>query len=117
VTIAFLSGMRDSEIKHLHRGCLRTHKDPTGAAYRWTLDSLAFKGERDPAGVPATWVVGQPVAAAISILERLQTSPNGFLFTALPYSGGAGPARLLSQLSSDLENDESATQRVQPVDQ
>ena len=93
VTIAFLSGMRDSEIKHLHRGCLRTHEDPTGAAYRWTLDSLAFKGERDPAGVPATWVVGQPVAAAISILERLQTSPTGFLFTALPYSGGAGPAR------------------------
>lgn len=30
VVIAFLSGLRDAEIKHLRRGCLRVQRDPDG---------------------------------------------------------------------------------------
>ncbi len=51
VIIAFLSGMRDSEVKHLRRGCLQVIRDADGRPYRWKLASLAFKGERDPAGL------------------------------------------------------------------
>lgn len=43
VTIAFLSGMRDGEIKHLKRGCLHIRRDARSNACRWKLLSLAFK--------------------------------------------------------------------------
>ncbi len=43
IVIAYLSGMRDSEIKHLKRGCVRIHRDSTGAAYRWTITSRASR--------------------------------------------------------------------------
>jgi hypothetical protein len=56
VVIAFLSGMRDSEVKHLRRGCVSTLHDLDGKPYRTTVTSMAFKGEHDPAGVEATWV-------------------------------------------------------------
>src|SRR5664279_4448267 len=71
VVIAFLSGMRDGEVKHLRRGCLRVQRDADGRPYRWVVTSLAFKGERDPTGVQATWTVGRPVADAIEVLQRL----------------------------------------------
>jgi hypothetical protein len=92
VIIVFLSGMRDSEVKHLRRGCLSVSRDADGRAYRWKIASLAFKGERDPAGTAATWVVGEPVARAIEVLGQLQPDGAGLLFTQLPYSGGTGPA-------------------------
>lgn len=81
VAIAYLSGMRDSEIKHMRRGCLRTHRDARGEAYRWTITSLAFKGEHEPAGVPATWVVGRLAAAAVDTLEHLHHSEIDLLLT------------------------------------
>ncbi|WP_139333106.1 hypothetical protein [Mycobacterium sp. SP-6446] len=92
VVIAYLSGMRDSEVKHLQRGCLRTQRGEAGTPYRWKLTSRAFKGERDPAGVSATWVVGQPVSRAIAVLERLQPPHTEWLFASLPHGPGAGPA-------------------------
>jgi hypothetical protein len=91
VLIAYLSGMRDSEIKHLHRGCLRIDRDRRDVAYRWTVTSLAFKGEDDPVGVEATWGIGHPAARAITVLEQLQPPTTELLFTALP-SVGAGQA-------------------------
>jgi integrase len=93
VIIAFLSGMRDSEVKHLRRGCLAISRDADQRPYRWKITSLAFKGERDPAGTPATWVVGEPVAQAIKVLEKLQPPGTDLLFTQLPYGPGAGPAQ------------------------
>ena len=92
VIIAFLSGMRDSEVKHLRRGCLQVIRDADGRPYRWKLASLAFKGERDPAGTPATWVVGEPVARAIEVLQELQPAAEDLLFAVLPYGHAAGPA-------------------------
>ncbi|NEA76556.1 hypothetical protein [Streptomyces sp. SID13588] len=85
VTIGYLSGMRDSEIKHLQRGCVRVLRDPQGRIYRHHVQSLAFKGENDPRGVPATWIVTAPVARAVAVLERLQPDDQPYLF-ALPRS-------------------------------
>lgn len=94
IVIAFLSGMRDSEVKHLRRGCSQAHKDHNGVPYRWTVSSLAFKGEVDPTGVPATWVIGAPAARAISILERLHIArshdKSDWLFAPIQVGPGAG---------------------------
>lgn len=92
VVIAFLSGMRDSEVKHLRRGCLTVQHDDQGLPYRWKVSSLAFKGETDPSGTPATWVVGAPAARAITILERLHPSGTDWLFAPLLVGPGAGSA-------------------------
>jgi integrase len=86
IVIAYLSGMRESEVKHLRRGCLATHRDNTGRAYRHTVTSQAFKGERTPKGVKATWVVGEPVRRAVGVLERLQPPDQDLLFAHLPCS-------------------------------
>lgn len=83
LTIAYLSGMRDSEIKHLQRGSVRRHADSTGAAYRWTITSRAFKNEADPAGTVASWVIGSPAARAVAVLEQLQPASADLLFRPL----------------------------------
>ncbi|MFE9813053.1 hypothetical protein [Streptomyces sp. NPDC005548] len=89
IVIAFLSGMRDSESKHLRRGCLTIKRDKDKTPYRWTVSSLAFKGEDDDAGVEATWVVGEPVARAINILESLQPPETDYLFARLRHGSDA----------------------------
>ncbi|MCX4683001.1 hypothetical protein [Kitasatospora purpeofusca] len=89
IVIAFLSGMRDSEVKHLRRGCLDIKRDEDKTPYRWTVTNLAFKGEDDDAGVEATWVVGEPVARAIDVLERLQPAETEFLFARLRHGSDA----------------------------
>jgi integrase len=86
LVVAYLSGMRDSEVKHLRRGCLTARRDNTGRAYRWMITSQAFKGEATPEGVEATWVVGEPVERAVGVLERLQPSDQPLLFAHLPSS-------------------------------
>jgi hypothetical protein len=72
VVIAYLSGMRDGEVKHLRRGCLAARRDTTGRAYRWLVTSQAFKGEDRPEGVEASWVVGEPVGRAV---RRARATP------------------------------------------
>jgi hypothetical protein len=83
IVIAYLSGMRDSEIKHLRRGSLRIEYDAEGHPYRWKVSSLAFKGEDDIEGIPATWNVGEPVAQVIMLLEQLQPDGANLLFACL----------------------------------
>ena len=96
IVIAFLSGMRDNEIKHLRPGCCTTAYDVSGRAYRWTVTSLAFKGEVDEHGVTATWVVGAAAARAIRVLESAHASlpgpPSQWLFAPLKVGPGAGSA-------------------------
>ncbi|WAZ26897.1 site-specific integrase [Streptomyces cinnabarinus] len=79
IVIAYLSGMRDSEAKHLQRGCLSVQRDPEGRVYRHRLHSLAFKGE-DAHGAQATWIVTAPVARAVAVLERFQPANQPYLF-------------------------------------
>lgn len=86
IVIAFLSGMRDAEIKHLRRGCLNTARDPDGTPYRWTLTGVAFKGETDPHGVTAEWTVGAPAARAIAVLEKMHPPGQDLLFSHPPGS-------------------------------
>ncbi|KOU76770.1 hypothetical protein ADK57_04460 [Streptomyces sp. MMG1533] len=84
--VAYLSGMRDSEVKHLRRGCLTIAADRTGKITRSKITSMAFKGEGTPLGVEATWVVGRPVARAVEVLERLQPKRQRWLFAIPPSS-------------------------------
>ncbi|MDX2544085.1 hypothetical protein ACOT81_20930 [Streptomyces sp. WI04-05B] len=79
IVIAYLSGMRDSEVKHLQRGCLSVQRAPDGRVYRHRLHSLAFKGE-DALGAEATWIVTAPVARAVAVLERFQPTDQDYLF-------------------------------------
>lgn len=109
IVIAYLSGMRDSEVKHLRRGCLATRRDNTGRAYRWIVTSQTFKGESTPEGVEATWVVGEPVERAVGVLERLQPPDQDLLFAHLPSSRyfrrePADRARSNAQTRRDLED-------------
>ncbi|MFF1463390.1 hypothetical protein [Streptomyces sp. NPDC058330] len=89
IVIAYLSGMRDSEIKHLRRGCLTIERDEDQIPYRWKINSLAFKGEDDAAGVPATWSVGEPVARAVTALERLHRPDVHVLMSCTDFSPGS----------------------------
>lgn len=86
IVIAYLSGMRDSEVKHLKRGCLTVDADRTGRITRRKITSMAFKGEGSPMGVQATWVVGHPVSVAVAVLERLQPKRQRWLFAIPPSS-------------------------------
>lgn len=88
IVIAFLSGMRDTEVKHLRRGCLSAQRDADGRVCRWKATSLAFKGESDPAGLEATWVIGAPAARAIDVLQRLQPPEVDLLFAQLAHGVG-----------------------------
>ena len=100
VVTSYLSGMRDAEIKHLRRGCLTVSRDSSGAAYRWKVTSLAFKGENDPSGITATWSVGRPVAEAIAVLERLQPEGQDLLFARLAFREGVRPGSANVAMSS-----------------
>lgn len=93
VVIAFLSGMRDSEVKHLRRGCVSVQRDADGRAYRWKLTSRAFKGETDATGVGATWIVGHSAVRAVAVLERLQPADRPLLFSHLAHSNAAGSSK------------------------
>jgi hypothetical protein len=86
VVVAYLSGMRDSEVKRLQRGCLGVWRDDGGHVVRRKVTSQAFKGEHDPAGATATWIVTAPVERAIKVLEALQPPAQRYLFATLPTS-------------------------------
>jgi hypothetical protein len=86
IVVAYLSGMRDSEVKHLQRGCLSVWCDDSGGVVRRKVTSQAFKGETDPTGVTATWIVTAPVERAIEVLGALQPASQPYLFAVLPTS-------------------------------
>ena len=82
IVIAYQSGMRDSEIKHLRAGSVSHRTDSAGIVYRRLINSLAFKGENNPRGTPATWVISEAVEKAITVLEQIQDG-NTYLFGTL----------------------------------
>ncbi|MFB7124701.1 hypothetical protein [Kitasatospora sp. NPDC056273] len=97
ITIAFLSGLRDSEVKHLKRGCVQVWRDETGRIVRRRLHGRAFKGEADHNGADATWVISAPAQRAVDILERLQPARQKYLFALLPSSPGYTAQRGLNE--------------------
>lgn len=96
IVVAFLSGMRDSEVKHLRTGCVSVQRGSTGVAYRWRVSSIAFKGETEDEGAPATWIVGEEAARAIAVLERIHQTRGGgrtdWLFAPIKCGPGIGSA-------------------------
>lgn len=70
IVCAFLSGMRDSEIQAMRRGCLSITKAEDGTILRHRIKSTAYKGKRG-GGEETEWVTIAPVAEAIDVLERL----------------------------------------------
>ncbi|MCI4657321.1 hypothetical protein [Cryobacterium zhongshanensis] len=94
IVVAFYSGMRDSEIKSLRRGCIRVDRDSTGSLEIVRILGLAFKGETSPSGVPATWVVGAPVKIAIRVMETIRSEDKDELLFAPLREGGQAPRSL-----------------------
>ncbi|OZC47851.1 hypothetical protein CH305_27640 [Rhodococcus sp. 15-649-2-2] len=93
IVIIYLSGMRDSEVKHLQRGCVSVWRDDTGKVARHRITGVAFKGERQATGVAATWVVTAPAQRAVAVLERLQPTTEKYLFALPPTSRRSGSPR------------------------
>ncbi|MER5358847.1 hypothetical protein [Streptomyces sp. NPDC002785] len=108
IVIAFLSGLRDSEVKHIKRGCVSVWRDADGHIVRRRLTSLAFKGESDETGVEATWIINASAQRAVEVLERLQPARRPYLFALLPPSRGyiaqgeKNEARTTSATNADL---------------
>lgn len=129
ILVAFYSGMRDSEIKSLRKGCLVSERDNTGQLETLKVRGLAFKGEESPNGAPASWVVGKPVAEAIRVLEALRTDGQVGLFAQYKEGGQGRRARKRQAISvqktnKDLNNfqgwiNEKRDQRLElePTDQ
>ncbi|MFE4514873.1 hypothetical protein ACFRMQ_11865 [Kitasatospora sp. NPDC056783] len=93
ILIAYLSGMRDSEVKELRNGCHFTERSADGVVVRHKVRSQLVKGGR---GVSETWVVIDPVARAIDVLEQL---PHQDLLFCRPV-----PGRPYSTISANRMN-------------
>ncbi|MFE0778852.1 hypothetical protein [Streptomyces sp. NPDC058861] len=108
IVIAFFSGMRDSEVKHLRRGCVSVWRDEDGNVVRRRMTSLAFKGEGEETGVEATWIINTSAQRAVEVLERLQPARRHNLFALLPPSRGyiaqgeKNEARTTSTTNADM---------------
>lgn len=87
VVIAYLSGMRDSEVQSLRKGCYFREQSADGVITRHKVRGTVFKG-RKPSGDSETWVVIEPVAEAIDVLEQLT---DGDLLFARPHSWQTDP--------------------------
>ncbi|MCS6559092.1 hypothetical protein NYQ31_11845 [Curtobacterium flaccumfaciens] len=78
--IAFFSGMRDAEVKHLRVGCVAVDQDDTGKLSVHLLRGATFKGNSDRPGRTATWVVAPIVHEAIAVLESIGVPGDDRLF-------------------------------------
>lgn len=70
VVCAYLTGMRDSEVQAMRRGCLSITRSEDGLVDRQRVRSTVYKGKSNT-GQSASWVTIEPVAEAIAVLERL----------------------------------------------
>lgn len=110
VVIAYLSGVRAGEVLDLRRGCV-DHDPDTGL---WLMTGTYFKnaidgnGNKLPAGAPRRdpWVVVEPVARAVTVLERLHNQPLLFPRTLDPRRRDnkrrTGEARISTMVAGDL---------------
>lgn len=77
IVCAYLSGMRDSEVQELRRGCHKTARSADGVIERHKLQGRTFKGH-GPQGREATWVVIDPVGRAVEVLEAMHDQEHLF---------------------------------------
>lgn len=84
VVIAYLSGMRDVEVRELGRDCATTETGADGRP-RYKLRGRVYKGkDRKLSGDEAEWVVLDVVHRAVAVLREINDDP-GHLFG---YNGG-----------------------------
>ncbi|MFD4478332.1 hypothetical protein ACFWPU_19815 [Streptomyces sp. NPDC058471] len=91
-------------IKHLRPGGTRPLLDTSGDSYRWTISGLASKGEHDPNGATATWIIGAPAARAVNVLERLQPPGTVLLFRSLDTRACIKLGAMTLRSSNELTN-------------
>jgi hypothetical protein len=111
IIISYLSGARVGEVLNLRRGCIE--HDTT--ADLWLMNGIYFKnavdeqGRKVPAGKPRQdpWVVVEPVARAVAVLEELHDQPLLFSRSLDPRrrtqaSHRTGRARNAQSAANDL---------------
>jgi integrase len=111
IVIAYLSGARPGEVLNLRRGCIQRDRQSD----MWLMAGKEFKNARDPKGnkMPEglirrdPWVVIEPVARAVDILEQLHE--DELLFPSrleshrkLHNTKRAGGARVGQLVSGDM---------------
>ncbi|MDK2770498.1 MAG: integrase, partial [Sphingomonas sp.] len=74
IVCAYLTGMRDCEVQAMRRGCLSIARSEDGLIERHRIRSTIYK-RRAAVGEAASWVTIEPVADAITVLERLSAGP------------------------------------------
>ncbi|MCR8574284.1 hypothetical protein [Streptomyces sp. Isolate_219] len=74
LVIAYLSGMRDVEVRELARDCARTEEGQDGRT-RFKNHGRVFKG-RQLTGDEADWVVLEVVHDAVRVLQQLNDDPT-----------------------------------------
>lgn len=70
IVCAYLTGMRDCEVQAMRTGCLDVKRSEDGIIERYQVRSTVYK-RRDVRGQTEKWVTVEPVAKAITVLERL----------------------------------------------
>jgi len=70
VVCAYLTGMRDCEVQAMRSGCLEIKRGEDGIIDRFQVRSTVYK-RRDGRGQAEKWITIEPVAKAITVLERL----------------------------------------------
>ena len=108
IVIAYLSGMRSQECMALRRGCCRPARDegPTTAGFE--IVGQTFKTATDAEGntVPGgavrdhPWYVIEPVAEAVSVMERLH--PHDLVFAAAAFNPRLSGNRAITRTSTNL---------------
>jgi hypothetical protein len=110
IFIAAISGMRDSEIQELERGCLEHgHAGPVLRSRRW----------KHTDGRATTWAVIDPVARAIEVLERLSRHETHLFAPSFKRAGSTRTAGI--DANNDIEvfirhvNEIAATAGLDPI--
>jgi integrase len=70
IVCAYLTGMRDCEVQAMRTGCLEVKRSEDGIIERYHVKSTVYK-RRDVRGQAEKWVTIEPVAKAITVLDRL----------------------------------------------
>ncbi|MFE1558900.1 hypothetical protein ACFW6V_28450 [Streptomyces sp. NPDC058734] len=97
IVIAYLSGMRDTEVRALTRDCATTTITPTGRT-RHKITGRVFK-HRKLTGDKAEWIVLDVVHEAVDVLREINNDPD-LLFGYTPPRGQT--PQLLSSLPRNL---------------
>ncbi len=96
IVIAYLSGMRDTEVRELSRDCAFTEPGDDGRP-RHKIRGRVFKG-RKVTGDEAEWVVLEPVHRAVEVLLEINDDPS-HLFG---YRAGTGGYVILTLINRQL---------------